>query len=126
VGSITESPVAETLDRATILERVEGDEELLKEIVQLFIEDCPRLMGQMQDCVRENNAAGLRLAAHTMKGSLGYFGPSQACALASELEILGRDGRLEQAAPLCEALLAKLNQLQPALADLVQDQDLSA
>jgi two-component system, sensor histidine kinase and response regulator len=123
VGSITESPVAETLDRTAILERVEGDEELLKEIVQLFIEDCPRLMGQMQESVREKNASGLRLAAHTMKGSLGYFGPSQACALACELEILGRDGHLEQAALLYEALVAKLNQLQPALAGLIQGPD---
>ena len=119
MASVTDSPVAEKLDRAAILDRVEGDEELLREIVQLFIEDCPRLMKQMHESVQANNAAGLRMAAHTLKGSLSYFGPSQACALALEMEILGRDGNVAQARPTYEALVAKLEQLQPALADLI-------
>jgi HPt (histidine-containing phosphotransfer) domain-containing protein len=119
MASITDSLVAETLDRAAILERVEGDEELLKEIVQLFIEDCPRLIKQLHDSVYADNAAGLRMAAHTLRGSLSYFGPSQACALALELEILGRDGNVAQARPIYEALVAKLEQLQPALVDLI-------
>jgi two-component system, sensor histidine kinase and response regulator len=120
MAPIMKTSAVEQLDRAAILERVEGDEDLLEEIVQLFIEDCPRLVGQMQDSLREKNAAGLRLAAHTLKGSLGYFGPSQACALACELEVLGRDGDLEQAAPIQEALIAKLSELQPALESLIR------
>ena len=121
MASIMNSSTVEQLDRGAILERVEGDEDLLEEIVQLFIEDCPRLIGQMQDSLRDSNAAGLRLAAHTLKGSLSYFGPSQACALACELEILGRDDRLERAAPIHEALVAKLNELQSALAGLIRN-----
>ena len=120
MAPILKSSAVDQLDRTAILERVEGDEDLLEEIVQLFIEDCPRLVGQMEESLREKNAAGLRLAAHTLKGSLSYFGPSQACALACELEILGRDDCLEQAVPFHEALLAKLNELQPVLAGLIR------
>jgi two-component system, sensor histidine kinase and response regulator len=118
MASITDSLACDRLDRTAILERVEGDEQLLEEIIHLFIEDCPRLVRQMQDSLREQNAAGLRLAAHTLKGSLGYFGPSQACILAHELEVLGRDGNLEQAAPVYQSLVTKLDELQPLLADL--------
>jgi two-component system sensor histidine kinase/response regulator len=120
MASITELPAFDKLDRNAILERVEGDEQLLEEIVQLFIEDCPRLVGQMKDSLREQNAAGLRLAAHTLKGSLGYFEPSRACVLAHELEILGRDGKLEDAAPVYQALVAMIEELQPLLADLIK------
>jgi two-component system sensor histidine kinase/response regulator len=120
MASITETPAVNILDRTAILERVEGDVGLLEEIVELFIEDCPRLVRQMQDSLREKNAAGLRLAAHTLKGSLGYFGPSQASVLANELEVLGRDGKLDHAAPVYQALVAKLDELQPLLADLIK------
>jgi HPt (histidine-containing phosphotransfer) domain-containing protein len=126
VALITDSPGAETLDRAAILERVEGDEELLKEIVQLFIEDCPRLVKQMRECLDAKDAPSLRMAAHTLKGSLSYFGPSKACALAFELEILGRDGNLVQAASVYETLLAKLDELQPLLAGLMHNTDSDA
>jgi HPt (histidine-containing phosphotransfer) domain-containing protein len=120
MASITKSSAGDKLNRPAILERVEGDEQLLEEIVQLFIEDCPRLLGQIQDSLRQQNAAGLCLAAHTLKGSLGYFGPTQAGVLAQELEVLGRDGKLERAAPVYEALIAKLDELEPLLAALIK------
>ena len=40
-------------------------------------------------------------AAHAFRGAAGNFGPSAAVILAAEIERLARDGKLEEAAPLC-------------------------
>src|SRR5260370_29756242 len=45
-STMTENPTQhdEQLDRASLLERVEGDRELLAEMIQLFLADAPQLL----------------------------------------------------------------------------------
>ena len=47
------------------------------------------------------NAQQLRLAAHTLKGSANMFAAGRLAQVATELENMGRDGRMEQAASTC-------------------------
>jgi hypothetical protein len=55
-----------------------------------------------------------------MKGSLGQFGAEAACAAAQQLESLGQQGDLTEAAAACAVLEEELNRVEPALAQFSQ------
>ena len=85
-------PAATTLDLALALEEVDGDEELLREIAQIFLEDHPRLMATLREAVAACDPERLHRAAHTLKGSVANFAAREAVAVAQRLEAMGRDG----------------------------------
>src|SRR5258706_11673711 len=47
------------LDRAELLARVGGDRGLLLEIVRLFVQERPALLGSMETALRDGSAPGL-------------------------------------------------------------------
>ena len=118
--SLTEPVALNELDKDAILERLEGDVELLEEIVQLFLEEFPRLLAALRESLANADAAGLRMAAHALKGSLSNFGSLPAVALAFELETMGRNGDLTNAVTVYASLVTSLEQLKPALERLVR------
>jgi HPt (histidine-containing phosphotransfer) domain-containing protein len=57
----------------------------------------------------------LNLSAHSLKGSLRFFGAEQGFQLAYQLELMGRKGDFEKAADTLNSLETVLSQLAPAL-----------
>jgi two-component system sensor histidine kinase/response regulator len=112
---------ASTLDRQGLLNRVNGDHELLREIATLFAEDTPVMLAQIKQAIRSRNAAEIERSGHRLKGALKNLGAKTAADLAFELECQGRErqldgvdkifGKLEQEIPRLhaelEALLSK-------------------
>jgi HPt (histidine-containing phosphotransfer) domain-containing protein len=111
---------AEPLDPARMLSRVAGDAGLLREVVGLFLVDCPRLLGQMREAVVGESAPQLRLAAHTLKGSMDFFGARAAFALARKLEMMGQDGKMDDARETLQALEEQIDRLIPVLRTFVE------
>jgi HPt (histidine-containing phosphotransfer) domain-containing protein len=109
------------VDRAAALERVGGDRELLKELVDLFREDCPRALQEIEDALAQGNARQLQQAAHGLKGSVGIFGATATVAAAQRLESIGQSGDLTGAAEAYDALQVQLRRLDPALDELVNE-----
>jgi HPt (histidine-containing phosphotransfer) domain-containing protein len=85
-----------TLDRTMFLARVGGNVELLKEILQLFRGECPRLLEEFHQAVSHRNAERVQQTAHTLKGSLGLLSASDASEAALRLEELGVGGDLAE------------------------------
>jgi signal transduction histidine kinase/CheY-like chemotaxis protein/HPt (histidine-containing phosphotransfer) domain-containing protein len=94
------SPI--TWSRAEGLERVDGDEQLLQEIIQIFLEESPKQLADMRRALAETNAELLERVAHSLKGELSYLGLPETGQKARDLEQMGRNRDLEHAA---EALL---------------------
>jgi len=107
--------------REELLERVEGDRELLAEMVELFEQDSPRLLAAIREAVARGDGGMLERAAHTLKGSVSNFAAPAATAAALRLEQMGREGKLEQSGEACTALEAEIEHLRPALAELCQE-----
>src|SRR5258706_9483716 len=84
-------------DPSVVLKRVDGDRGLLKEIAALFIEDTPRLLGDVRNAVLRGDGKALERSAHTLKGSVGNFGARTAFESASSLELMGRNGDFARA-----------------------------
>jgi HPt (histidine-containing phosphotransfer) domain-containing protein len=96
------------LDRQLALARVGGDQQLLREIAVLFIEDCPRAFARIQEAIARGDAAKLENAAHELKGSVANFGAREAVEAAFRLEQMGRTNELSEAE-------GKLRELESAL-----------
>ena len=113
-------PVPESVfDRQFALSRVGGDEELLKEIAAVFLEDYPNSIREIRSAITAGDAKRLENSAHTLKGSVSTFGARGAVESASRLEQLGRSQRVEAYAEALLALEQALSALHPELEALL-------
>ena len=68
--------------------------------MQIYLEDAPKRLADIEQSVAAKDARKLTMAAHSLKGSSSNFGAHQLRALSEQLEQFGRDNRLE-GAPAC-------------------------
>lgn len=107
------------LDVSAALDRIGGDEDLLKEIASIFLEEYPSQLAEVRGAVRERDAAAIQHAAHSIKGSLANFGAEQARQAALRLEMMGRDNDLAAAEEALADLERAVEAIKPQLAKLV-------
>ncbi|MBI4603638.1 MAG: Hpt domain-containing protein [Planctomycetes bacterium] len=100
-----------------MLRRFDGDRDALNEVIQVFLEECPKLVSEVRAAVVAKDAGRLDRSAHTLKGAASNFS-AQAAALALELEGMGRSGDLRGAGEAFMALEAQVSEIVPALATL--------
>jgi signal transduction histidine kinase/CheY-like chemotaxis protein/HPt (histidine-containing phosphotransfer) domain-containing protein len=106
----------EAPDWEAALERVNGDRELLAELVQLFLREYPGWVGEMNRGLAAGEAPLVKRAAHNVKSCLGNFGARAAYERALRVEAIGREGNLAGADEACRALEQSLERLRPVLA----------
>ena len=93
-----------TWDRATTLERLDGDENLLQEVINIFLEETPKLLTQLHEAIANFNAEMLERTAHGLKGQLGYLGVATLSDKARDLELMGRRSEFTNATELIAVL----------------------
>ena len=110
----------ETIDRNQVLELTGGSVETLREVVELFVVECPKLMERIHEAITNEDSTELQRAAHTLKGSVQVFGVKRAAAAALRLETMGRDGNLDGAEKSRRALADEIEHLMLMLSDLLK------
>jgi HPt (histidine-containing phosphotransfer) domain-containing protein len=120
-GTVHERQTAspEVFDRAQAIETTGGDEELLREIVGLFLEDCPRMVGDLDEALAARDEEAVRRAAHTLKGSVAVIGARALADAAKEVEERARAGDLTAAAAAFGRVDEELKRLAPVLEELL-------
>jgi PAS domain S-box-containing protein len=108
----------EPIDTASALVRVEGDVELLNELVALFLKDLPALLTKLREAITAGDAKAIEHSAHKLKGSVGNFSAHPAFEAALKLEVLGREGSLSEAEPAYAELEKEIERLISAMANL--------
>jgi HPt (histidine-containing phosphotransfer) domain-containing protein len=98
-----------------------GDRATVLELASIFQEECPKQMQAVREAMSRSDAAGLQLAAHTLKGSAGVLAADPAEQAAGDLEHLARSGDLTQAPEAMQRLEKELARLMPALVALKQE-----
>ncbi len=106
------------MELAAVLERMDGDVELLKELAGLFLNECPRQMAEIRQAITQRDASRLMQTAHTIKGSVGNFGAREAVEAARRLEIDANEHDWGQAEADWAALKRAVGRLEPALIEL--------
>ncbi len=113
----------DSIDVATLMNRLANDRELLQELIALYLEDERDLIDQVAAAVEAGDAARLARASHTLKGSVGNFCAASASSAAAALEAAGREGRLSEARPLFDSLAAELEKVRDVLRRLAAGED---
>ncbi|MBM4054236.1 MAG: response regulator [Planctomycetes bacterium] len=90
-------------DIALAMSGLGGDEELLKELAVIFLENCPKQMADVKTAISQGNSKAIEKSSHAVKGSVGVFCANLAHNAALKLEIMGRENNL---AAITEAYLS--------------------
>ena len=81
-----ESLTSERFDPSTLWQRVDGDMQLLTELLKIFAAEYPELLVKIDSAIRDGDAGTLREASHKLKGSLLQFSAPVAAQAAADLE----------------------------------------
>ncbi len=113
---------ASIVDLGSLSERVGGNSELMREIVQIFFDRYPAILARADQAVAARDFKEVERAAHSLRGYLVNFYAKRASEVARELEI---KGRLSDATDIDESfskLQREIGLLTPLLASLQRRQ----
>ena len=80
--------------------------DMIVELIEIFLEDAPRILVTLEKGWVNRDAEMLRTAAHTLKSGSANLGAMQLSILCKELEEIGRSGNLEFAADKIDQAIA--------------------
>lgn len=106
------------LDREALLERVQGDKELAKELLEMFLEDVPGRLKIIHQAKETGDMKRITLEAHTIKGSSGNIGANDMSEAAFQLELAGKDENQQSIPSLINTLEEKFKVFQQTLSDI--------
>ncbi|KKW91757.1 MULTISPECIES: Hpt domain-containing protein [Sphingobium] len=110
------------MDWARALQNADGSEELLLELAEVFIAECPEMMRQLRAAIDGRDMRELQRTAHSLKGSARIFAAPAATDAAFRLEAMGADGDLRHADDAWAILRFEIDGLVRALTAKVQGQ----
>ena len=103
-------------DKAGLFERVSGDESVIGEILDVFLDDAPSNIKALKEALDVGDAACVRLKAHVIKGAAGNVGAMALMETASRIELAGEEGDLRRATLLVPQVYARFEELRRVLA----------
>jgi response regulator RpfG family c-di-GMP phosphodiesterase len=112
-------PVAPVYDATGLLKRVNGDKELLVELIGLFLDECPTFLEEIRTAVVGKDAKRLENAAHALKGSVCIFEEPTAYSAAARMEEVGSGKKWAEAEAALAALEAAIANFRRDLTNLL-------
>lgn len=94
-----------------------GDENLLRELVETFAIESTEQVDAMRRGIDDRDAELLTRSAHTLKSSARLLGAEGLARVSLAMEMLGRSGTIEGAGSLLESVEIQLNRLNVAIAE---------
>jgi PAS domain S-box-containing protein len=99
---------ADAIDSAALLSNLDSDRDLLRQLIDRFAADSPEQLRRIRVAIADRDGEALRLAAHSIKGSLGNFTAARAGELAQQLEDAGKRSDFRDVAQHFAALEAEV------------------
>lgn len=109
-------PEAFVLDRNVILERLGGDEEIYKMMVDTYLQDVENNCATLAAALASGEAAVLQREVHTVKGLLATFSDEAGADAAFRVELQARQGQVRGLDSEVQALQARLREVAGVLA----------
>jgi HPt (histidine-containing phosphotransfer) domain-containing protein len=111
LSSMIDLPTYESLKEAM------GDDYIL-ELLQIYFEETPKLLSELEDALLKQDSEAFRRAAHSIKSTSNSFGALEFGMQAKELEMIGREARLEGSYAKVKSLVDNYKIVQSALEEL--------
>lgn len=103
------------LDRAVILDRLGGDEEILAMMVDMYLQDVDNNCSALAQVLGSGDVSALQREAHTVKGLLATFSDDQGALIAQALEQKLKTGDVAGIEAEVAALQARLQEVATVL-----------
>ena len=82
---------------------MDNDPQLLRDLVDLFLDECPRLVDEIRVALERKDAKAVQRGAHSLKGSTSNLAAKMASEAALKLERLAHAGDLADAEACCRS-----------------------
>jgi len=115
VGTAAPAPRPFRLDKAGILARFGGDEELYQTLAEMYRDDVENYCAQLQLALEAGDGPRLSREAHTLKGLFATFSDEEGAGLAQAVEMAAAQGDPAGLAEQVEALQQVARRLAQAL-----------
>lgn len=116
MGSLDQSSSnSEIFDLPSLLARVGGDVELLREMIGIFAAEYPPILAQIQAAIESSDPARVERASHKLKGSLVQFSAHTAAETVGRLEAMGKNSSLQGAGVISQRLRGEVDELLQAM-----------
>ena len=106
---------ASTFDRTATLDRLNGNEALLADVIGLFLDDCPARLRAIKAAVDARDSESIRLEAQGLKGAAGNLSALGLFNAAQILERIGAEARIDAAGAAWRLLSTEASQVLDAL-----------
>jgi CheY-like chemotaxis protein len=113
--------VQRVFDRSGLRDRLEGDQELMKVVLETFIEDAPNQIRALSSACEDRDADEIRRQAHSLGSASGSAGAVALQEMAHQIERAGAEGDLGRAAELALAIEGEFEKVKGLLTDLQQE-----
>jgi PAS domain S-box-containing protein len=110
-AAATPQPGRARFDQAALSARTLGNRQLMADVVQLFLEDCPAQVAAMIEAAQQGEGARLRDHAHALKGAAANLSAVGLFEAAAVVERLAAESRLEGAPSACRVVAAEAAEL---------------
>jgi HPt (histidine-containing phosphotransfer) domain-containing protein len=110
-----QEPTGQVWNLAELLDRIDNDQELLRDLLKIFKEDFPRTMQSLESAVAAEDLKNASRLSHTLKGMLASLGATRAAAAAGKLEVLATAGETASLRGALDALGREAESLVPEL-----------
>ena len=110
---IGDRPSEEALvfDRTALLNRLNGDEEVCRQIISMFLQDMPGQIDSLEDAVKKSDIARIKLQARSIKGAAGNFCAVALQKVALELERAGKNSDMTRVNKVFDAVKKEFERL---------------
>ncbi len=101
----------EAVDLKEVLERVQNDRELLLELFDIFLSDCPGKIAALKTAIAQKDLTAIKDIAHSLKGAAGNISAKKLFDSFLKIEQLTKDDDLSNAAGPLQALDNQVEEL---------------
>lgn len=83
------------LDLSIVLRRTGNNVLLLRELISIFLEETPEHLRALREAIDNDDFPNIHLNAHSIRGSVNYFGDTETEKAAIVIETMGKVRRSE-------------------------------
>ena len=98
-----------------LLKRLSGDEDLVREILDVFLGDVPSQLFELEQALETGDASAIRQCAHRLKGASASVAADILHGLSYEIELAAKDDKLDNAKKSYEKLLSEFESFKQAV-----------
>jgi HPt (histidine-containing phosphotransfer) domain-containing protein len=107
-----QSPV---FDYEDFLYRIDGDVDLLKEVIVIFLEDTPRLLANLYSGIRSGDKKTVERAVHTLKGATANISAKRLQQLSHHVQLMLKTNDVVHLEPFIEGFEENYEKLDQVL-----------